>query len=316
MRGDHASAAARFERSRTLFQQANDLHGVVRAHRSLAAATAQLGDRRRSRSLLESGLALAREIDDRPFLARILQDLGQIAREDDHDLDGARRLGEEGLALSRAAGDPRNTANALGGLAQTALARRDAPAARAYLAEAIELARATADRQLLGGQLAAVARLAAAAGRSTQAARLLGAAEGTRAGIGATFNRREQRLNAALLDDLRAPLGDAALDAARAAGRELSPDQAADEALALLACAAGREPPQPAGARPGGLTEREVEILRLLAEGTSSPVIADELVLSIHTVERHIANIYTKIGVHTRVEATAYAFRHDLLSSH
>ncbi len=64
---------------------------------------------------------------------------------------------------------------------------------------------------------------------------------------------------------------------------------------------------------PDGLTEREVEVLRLLAAGRSNQEIAAALVLSPHTVGRHIANIYAKIDVHGRAEATAYVLRHGLL---
>lgn len=63
---------------------------------------------------------------------------------------------------------------------------------------------------------------------------------------------------------------------------------------------------------PGGLTKREVEVLRLVARGLSNTQISNELVLSIRTVARHITNIYAKIGVQNRSEATAYAIRHDL----
>jgi non-specific serine/threonine protein kinase len=311
-RGDHATAAARFERSRTLFQQANDLRGLVRALRSLAVATTALGDRARSRALLEEGLALARAIDYRLFLARILQDLGRIAREVDHGLAGARRLYEEALALSRESGDPRNTALALCGLAETALDQEDVSVARASLAEAIALARATADRYLLATPLAAVARLTAEAGRPAEAARLLGAAEGARAGIHAAFSPGEQRLQAAVLEDLRAAHGETSLAAARAAGRELSLDQAATEALALLGAAADRETTQPAVARPDGLTPREVEVLCLIAAGKSTREIADALVISEATVGRHVTNLYGKIGASNRADATAYAFRHQI----
>jgi DNA-binding CsgD family transcriptional regulator len=58
---------------------------------------------------------------------------------------------------------------------------------------------------------------------------------------------------------------------------------------------------------PDGLTEREVEVLRLVAQGRTSREIGDELVLSMRTVERHITNIYAKINSHTRAQATAYA---------
>ena len=65
-------------------------------------------------------------------------------------------------------------------------------------------------------------------------------------------------------------------------------------------------------ARPGGLTEREVEVLRLVAEGRSNPDIARALVLSQKTVERHLSNIFTKLDVPSRTAAAAYAHEHGL----
>jgi DNA-binding CsgD family transcriptional regulator len=62
-----------------------------------------------------------------------------------------------------------------------------------------------------------------------------------------------------------------------------------------------------------GLTERELQVLRLLATGTTNHAIADELVLSEKTVHRHVSNIFTKLGVSSRAAATAYAFQHRLL---
>ena len=63
----------------------------------------------------------------------------------------------------------------------------------------------------------------------------------------------------------------------------------------------------------GGLTAREVEVLRLIAAGRTNKEIADELVLSLATVERHNSNIYAKIGARGRTDATAYALKHGLI---
>lgn len=60
------------------------------------------------------------------------------------------------------------------------------------------------------------------------------------------------------------------------------------------------------------LSSREVEVLRLLAGGESNAQIARRLKLSVHTVERHVANIYRKIDARGRADATAYALRHGL----
>jgi DNA-binding CsgD family transcriptional regulator len=61
-----------------------------------------------------------------------------------------------------------------------------------------------------------------------------------------------------------------------------------------------------------GLSAREVEVLRLIAGGLSSRQIGEELVLSVRTVERHIANIYIKTNTHGRAQATTYALAHGL----
>jgi DNA-binding NarL/FixJ family response regulator len=60
------------------------------------------------------------------------------------------------------------------------------------------------------------------------------------------------------------------------------------------------------------LTRREVEVLRLLAAGSTNRQIAERLVLSVHTVERHVNNVYRKIGVRNRSEATVFALRRGL----
>jgi DNA-binding CsgD family transcriptional regulator len=65
---------------------------------------------------------------------------------------------------------------------------------------------------------------------------------------------------------------------------------------------------------PGGLTEREAEVLRLVAAGRSNHDIASVLVLSPKTVERHLSNIFVKLGVSSRTAAAAYAHEHGLMA--
>lgn len=93
------------------------------------------------------------------------------------------------------------------------------------------------------------------------------------------------------------------LDAARTVFEELAaaPDVASVDAFARVAGDAH------------GLTDRELEVLRLVASGKSNKEIAAALVISDHTVARHVQNIFKKLGVASRTAAGAYAFEHDLL---
>ena len=68
-----------------------------------------------------------------------------------------------------------------------------------------------------------------------------------------------------------------------------------------------------AASRGHGLTARELQVLRLLAAGRTNHAVATELVLAEKTVDRHVSNIYAKLGVSSRAAATAYAYQHRLL---
>ena len=98
------------------------------------------------------------------------------------------------------------------------------------------------------------------------------------------------------------------LTAAAAAGR-----LDADCVVAVIA-AAGQERPGVRREWPSGLSDREVEVLRLLARGLSNPEIAKRLVISSRTAEHHVQHIYTKIGHSTRAAAALFAMEHDLLT--
>ena len=79
----------------------------------------------------------------------------------------------------------------------------------------------------------------------------------------------------------------------------------------FMGMASGAVPPTLTGGE-SALTEREVEVLQLLAAGLSNRVIAERLVISVRTVETHVAHIYAKLGVTTRVAATAQAISRGL----
>ena len=86
------------------------------------------------------------------------------------------------------------------------------------------------------------------------------------------------------------------------------------EAVNAVIAAAGHRMRPIRREMPAGLSEREVEVLRLLARGHSMKQIAALLTISPKTVDRHIQHIYSKIGVSTRAAATLFAMQHDLLT--
>src|SRR5262249_44291803 len=96
-------------------------------------------------------------------------------------------------------------------------------------------------------------------------------------------------------------------------GRSMTPEHA-------LAALQQTEMPQPRRAArpsapstyPGGLTEREVEVLRLVAKGLTIAQIAEQLSMSFHTANAHVRSIYKKLGVTSRSAAVRYALEHHL----
>jgi HD-GYP domain-containing protein (c-di-GMP phosphodiesterase class II) len=85
------------------------------------------------------------------------------------------------------------------------------------------------------------------------------------------------------------------------------------DAVACVLAAAGRRPAPAPAVWPAGLSDREVEVLRLIARGRSNREVAERLVISPKTVGRHVENLYAKIGVSSRAAAAVFAMEHRLL---
>jgi DNA-binding CsgD family transcriptional regulator len=240
---------------------------------NLAIFSWQHGQAARAKDVFAEALALAREHDVSWEVAAILVGSG-YARAELGDYQGAAEALCQGLELGYARGNLGVVVDALEGLA----------------------------------------RLAAATRQAEQAARQLGAAAAFREEIAMPMAPTELAQIAPILNGLRDAIGAEQFAATWAAGQALSQEEAIAEALAISSALAA--PSSSTSHRPPsthGLTARELEVLRLLTAGRSNREIGDELFISRFTVERHVANIFNKLGFRSRAQAIAYAHEHDLV---
>jgi HD-GYP domain-containing protein (c-di-GMP phosphodiesterase class II) len=138
----------------------------------------------------------------------------------------------------------------------------------------------------------------AAAASIPFAARILGAADSFQAMTQVRAHR-----------PARSPSEAAELLRAEASAGRLDAD-----AVRFVLDAAGHPAASVSRPRPGGLTERQVEVLKLVAQGLSNPQIAQRLVISRRTAEHHVQDVYARIGVSSRAAAALFAMEHDLLT--
>ena len=167
------------------------------------------------------------------------------------------------------------------------------------------------DGRGIAGTIAGIAGVARARGQLERSARLLGAARALGDALGVRYLAHHlyaERVLAAT----RARLDEPTFAVAWAAGQALTLDEAVAEAREALAVSAG-DGLVAASAPTEGLTPRELDVLRLLVEGCPDREIAETLYISPRTVQTHIARIFTKFGVDTRVEVAAAAVRRGLV---
>jgi non-specific serine/threonine protein kinase len=311
--GDSARAEELLMASLGLYQEIGEEESVPSTLQVLADVAILRGDEGRARCLLEEALDLAQARGDQVVVAGVCRTRGWVAfRRGDYETASA--CYEASLQLARTTGFSRGEMLALNDLANVARHRRDLRRTRAFTRESLQVAARLRDRRGVAACLASLAAFAMAGGDAGRAAFLYGAADAHLDPIGLAAHVPSDRPDSPdNLPAVRAALGEAAFVAAWGAGRvtplaRVIAEELADEPAARTPTAPART------ASPDQLTAREVEVLRLIAAGRSNREIAAELVVSVRTVEHHVAAIYVKTGTHRRAEAIAYARRHGLLA--
>jgi predicted ATPase/DNA-binding CsgD family transcriptional regulator len=275
-------------------------------------------DLTRAAALAEQSLALNREANATSCSADPLGLLGEIYLVQGEQTR-ARERAEERVAIERELGTGWGIALASIGLARILASQGDRAAARALFQESLALLHKIGNKVFIAACLEGLGAVGVVQGQPAWAARLWGVAEALRQHIGAplppVYRAEYERSVAAT----RAQLGEQAFAAAWAEGRAMTPEQAlaaqGPVTLPQSFPAAPSSTPQAKSptTSPDGLSARELEVLRLLATGLTDAQIAEQLVLSLHTVHAHLRTIYSKLGVTSRSAATRYAFEHQLV---
>ncbi|HUN34645.1 MAG TPA: LuxR C-terminal-related transcriptional regulator, partial [Trebonia sp.] len=344
--GGHATAEDYCQEAQAIAQAAGDdyLIGELLHERGWILVTQ--GQQDAALPVIDQGLGLARRLGE-PHLTAQLLFARSIATYVAGDHASAGHDVAEALRLFRQAGDQLRVEALLGSLGVIELSAGDLDAARGHLAESLDITRVLGDRhgmviqtfnlglvEYLSGSPGAAEPLfaesldlarrvgmkrstayaligLALAGRGRAdpgwSARLHGAADQAMADLGHALEPLEARVADLDRQRLRDAMGAAAFDAEYSAGRLLDLAGAARQALE------GR----PDAAVPGGnvtvLTPRELEVLKLVAQGLMNSEIAERLVLSEHTVHRHLANILRKLNLSSRAAAAAWGVRAGLV---
>ena len=319
MHGEYSRGQALFEEALALFRTiGNELMVCATLIQSAQWLWCALGDAETIRQRLHEAEALVQKVGSRHWMAEYPNVAAEIAWSEG-ETDKAYRLAQESQALFREIDAKWHLAWSIHVLGRVEVQRGDLSAARSSYQESLALTEVLGEKLIASFDLEGLAVVAASQGELRWAAQLWGAAEALREASAIPLPPVDRAAYERAVQSARAQLGAPAFAAAWQEGRTMTPGQA------LAAQGRGiSPPPTPAGTLPAspsktsptspeGLTAREVEVLRLLAQGMTIPQIAKRLILSAHTVHAHVRSIYLKLDVNSRSSLTRYAIEQHLL---
>jgi predicted ATPase/DNA-binding CsgD family transcriptional regulator len=324
LQGDYERSRGLLEQSLTLCRELNLKWAISTVLQNLSTVLSVQGNNDNSERLLQEALVLVKEAGDKRGIASAICGLGEIATANG-DYDKAQAYCEEGLALWREIGDKTGTARALYGLGDMFARQGDYHRAHALLSDSLQIRYEVGNKRGIWKCLVGLATVAQEHSDPVRLVRLLAAADALSVSINSPRHPDEDAHYNRWLDFARDRLGPEGFSAAWEEGTRLSLEEATVLAVEdlppvlLPTPAIGQSPAAPPAAPPKlksapgeDLTPREVEVLKLVAVGLTSPDIAAHLQLSLNTIQSHMRSIFSKINVNTRSAAVRYAFEHNL----
>ncbi len=299
LQGNPELAQTYIQQAHTAAQTAGDRWFRAYCLIEMGNIAAALQDDSAAKAHYQTAYALRQEFDDPEGMAVALNHLGEVALQQKNSVE-SRQLFEQSCSIYQEIGDRGGLATAFYGLARSTGAEGDEQAARHYFYQALQIAAEIQFMPLLLSILAALADLMRQAGPDDLRLALLNLIASHPASSSEIREQARQALPA-----------------------QRETPHSADDLPGLVAqvqswlstpLAAGSTPPEPVAvaespAHPSPLveplTEREVEVLQLMAEGLTNPEIAERLIIATGTVKYYTGRIYGKLGVRNRVEAVA-----------
>ncbi len=320
--GDYAGAVTFFEESLALFRELGQKHDIALVLSSLGLTVLSLGEYERAAALCEESLAISRERGDPSSIASVLTNLGIItlAR---GDVERAKELCEESLALRKTLVDKGGCAHTLTILGRIALIQGDDERATACYKESLTLRLETGEKEGIATALEGLAAVAGMQGQPVRAVRLYGSAQSLRTMLGAPLTPMDRSSYEQTVAAVRALLDEPTFLNAWTEGQAMPLVEAIAEAAQVKVREHITPTPVPAPldtpstspfrGNPFGLTDREIEVLRLVTQGLTTLQIAERLIISPRTADAHLRSIYSKLGVTSRSAATRSAIEHKLV---
>jgi predicted ATPase/DNA-binding CsgD family transcriptional regulator len=326
MRQGQPGALALIESGLSLARRLGETPLIAKLLCDRAVAAMEEGDPEGAARDVGEAVRLFRQVGDRLGAGAMFGNLGYYEMLAG-DLAGAHRHLAEALSVAREFNDRSGITHQTFNLGLAEYLAGSPESAEPLFTESLDLARRTGKRSSVAYALIGLALTGHGGADPGWSAGVHGAADQALADLGHTLEPLESRLADQDRQRLRAAIGDEAFEAEYAAGRALSPADVLATLEPVTPAERGGEPACEPGAtgqvsEPGAaaaaeaarvLTPRELDVLKLVAQGLSNTDIAQRLVISDHTVHRHLANIMHKLGLSSRAAAAAWGARTGLV---
>ncbi|HVF99500.1 MAG TPA: tetratricopeptide repeat protein [Chloroflexia bacterium] len=343
LQGNYDAAYTYFEEGLQIARELGNRQETGTMLGDIGIVAQSMGDQEAARAYYEESLQIRRELKDRRGIAMMLVNLGELAR-GEGDYDTAQGLYEEGLAIARELGDKWGVGMVLHNLGHVAYHRQKYGQALDLFTQSMSIFYEMRNKRDIAYCLAALGGVYAAQRLPERAAILFSAAQSLSNTISAHLDPADLIEYQRNLATARSQMSIEGWERAWRQGQRMTLDEAVayglERAQQVKATAplspllttplqtmnTGPIPNLPSaplntatlntgqlGEHPAGLSEREVEVLRLVATGLTDGQVADKLMISPRTVNRHLSSIYSKLNVTSRTAATRWAVESKLV---